>query len=194
MVRWDTTLGDYKSEQLFSLQSSFLPTTVYLRGNHTSKKEAEHRKSTKTQQPPLCVKCNTQMQRIMYHQQRLFQPTQPIPVQCRAQHPPKFPACNSHHSTARLPSTHSFFGCTSRLAPPRTLSAPPQRSSRRAQPIPKAMINVELSPATYLGVVLIGSGITLLQIRNQKPLLSRDTDIIAACIAILAGGILIFQV
>lgn len=56
------------------------------------------------------------------------------------------------------------------------------------------MINVELSPATYLGVVLIGSGITLLQIRNQKPLLSRDTDIIAACIAILAGGILIFQV
>lgn len=56
------------------------------------------------------------------------------------------------------------------------------------------MINVELSPATYLGVVLIGSGITLLQIRNQKPLLSRDTDIIAACISILAGGILIFQV
>lgn len=56
------------------------------------------------------------------------------------------------------------------------------------------MINVELSPATYLGVVLIGSGITLLQIRNQKPVLSRDTDIIAACISILAGGILIFQV
>lgn len=56
-----------------------------------------------------------------------------------------------------------------------------------------AMVNVELSPATYLGVVLIGSGLTLLQIRQSKPVLSRDTDIISACISILAGGILIFQ-
>lgn len=55
------------------------------------------------------------------------------------------------------------------------------------------MVNVDLSPATYLGIVLIGSGLALLQIRQSKPLLSRDTDIISACVSILAGGILVFQ-
>lgn len=56
------------------------------------------------------------------------------------------------------------------------------------------MVNVDVSPAVILGVGLIGSGLTLWQIRQAKPWISKDYDVVISCVALLVGGILIFQV
>lgn len=66
---------------------------------------------------------------------------------------------------------------------------------RRAarQPI-RAMVNVDVSPSVVLGVGLIGAGISLWQVRQAKPAISKDYDVVISCISLLVGGILIFQV
>jgi hypothetical protein len=61
------------------------------------------------------------------------------------------------------------------------------------QPI-RAMVNVDVSPSVVLGVGLIGAGISLWQVRQAKPAISKDYDVVISCISLLVGGILIFQV
>jgi len=57
-----------------------------------------------------------------------------------------------------------------------------------------AMVNVDVSPSVILGVGLIGTGVSLWQIRQSKPWISKDYDVVVSCISLLVGGILIFQV
>ena len=56
------------------------------------------------------------------------------------------------------------------------------------------MVNVEYSPALLLGVGFIAAGLGLYQLRVMRPWLSRDQDIVIFCVAVLSGGILVFQV
>jgi len=65
------------------------------------------------------------------------------------------------------------------------------RSSNLVQPL--AMVNVDVSPSVILGVGLIGAGVSLWQIRQSKPWISKDYDVVVSCISLLVGGILIFQ-
>jgi hypothetical protein len=56
------------------------------------------------------------------------------------------------------------------------------------------MVNVDVSPSVILGVGLIGAGVSLWQIRQARPWISKDYDVVISCISLLVGGILIFQV
>ena len=70
----------------------------------------------------------------------------------------------------------------------------PRAFPRRHQAVSvKAMVNVDVSPSVILGVGLIGSGVSLWQIRQTKPWISKDYDVVISCISLLVGGILIFQ-
>jgi len=55
------------------------------------------------------------------------------------------------------------------------------------------MVNVDLSPATILGTSMVLSGLALYQVRASKPWLSRDYDVVISSIAVLTGGIIVFQ-
>ena len=68
-----------------------------------------------------------------------------------------------------------------------------QRLRGRSQLHCEAMVNVDVSPSVILGVGLIGSGVSLWQIRQTKPWISKDYDVVISCISLLVGGILIFQ-
>jgi hypothetical protein len=68
-----------------------------------------------------------------------------------------------------------------------------QLRRRGYQTTTKAMVNVDVSPSVILGVGLIGSGVSLWQIRQSKPWISKDYDVVISCISLLVGGILIFQ-
>ena len=56
------------------------------------------------------------------------------------------------------------------------------------------MINVDGSPPLFLGAGMIAAGAILYQLRNSRPYVTKDFDIVLSCIAIFAGGILVFQV
>ena len=56
------------------------------------------------------------------------------------------------------------------------------------------MINVDGSPPLFLGAGMIAAGAVLYQLRNSRPYITKDFDIVLSCIAIFAGGILVFQV
>lgn len=56
-----------------------------------------------------------------------------------------------------------------------------------------ALINVDVSPALILGVGMMGSGLALYTVRSNRPEISRDSDVFFSSVAILVGGILIFQ-
>ncbi|KAL4860268.1 hypothetical protein ACK3TF_000449 [Chlorella vulgaris] len=56
-----------------------------------------------------------------------------------------------------------------------------------------SLVNVDLSPSVILGVGLIFSGLSLVQVRRVKPWISKDYDIVVSSIGFLVGGILIFQ-
>lgn len=64
--------------------------------------------------------------------------------------------------------------------------------SRRAARV-SAMVNIDLGPATLLGTTMVLSGIALYQVRASRPWLSRDYDVVVSSLAILTGGILVFQ-
>lgn len=68
-----------------------------------------------------------------------------------------------------------------------------QGHRRRTSTTPMAMVNVDVSPSVILGVGLIGAGVSLWQIRQVKPWISKDYDVVVSCISLLVGGILIFQ-
>lgn len=58
-----------------------------------------------------------------------------------------------------------------------------------------AMIQVDYSqPAIWLGLGLIGGGLSLYQLRRIQPVLSKDSDIVVSSVLIFSGGILVFQV
>ena len=69
-----------------------------------------------------------------------------------------------------------------------------RRRQPRAAVQTRAMVNVDVSPSVILGVGLIGAGVSLWQIRQAKPWISKDYDVVVSCISLLVGGILIFQV
>lgn len=73
----------------------------------------------------------------------------------------------------------------------RYVKARATRSVRQLTPV--AMVNVDVSPSVILGVGLIGAGVSLWQIRQARPWISRDYDVVVSCISLLVGGILIFQ-
>lgn len=56
------------------------------------------------------------------------------------------------------------------------------------------MINVDGSPPLFLGAGMIAAGAVLYQLRNSRPYITKDFDIVLSCIALFAGGILVFQV
>lgn len=70
-----------------------------------------------------------------------------------------------------------------------------RRATNRGQPAQiLAMINVDGSPPLFLGAGMIAAGAILYQLRNSRPYITKDFDIVLSCIAIFAGGILVFQV
>lgn len=88
-------------------------------------------------------------------------------------------SCNSIYNRYRTHSTHHVRGGRAQRG----------RSRLRCE----AMVNVDVSPSVILGVGLIGSGVSLWQIRQTKPWISKDYDVVISCISLLVGGILIFQ-
>lgn len=56
-----------------------------------------------------------------------------------------------------------------------------------------ALVNVDFGPGTLLGMVLIGSGIALYQVRTVRPEIARDFDVFFSSVGLLCGGILVFQ-
>lgn len=55
------------------------------------------------------------------------------------------------------------------------------------------MINIEFGPSTILGIFIVFGGILLYFLRSIKPTIARDSDIFFSSLALLSGGILIFQ-
>ena len=56
-----------------------------------------------------------------------------------------------------------------------------------------ALVNVDFGPGTVLGMLLIGSGVALYQVRTMRPEVSRDYDVFFSSLGLLCGGILVFQ-
>lgn len=86
---------------------------------------------------------------------------------------------------------HSRSSLPSALRPS---SAPAVRAGRASALCTRAMVNVDFSPSVLMGVGLIGAGLSLWQVRQSKPYLSKDYDVVVSCVSLLVGGILIFQV
>lgn len=57
----------------------------------------------------------------------------------------------------------------------------------------RALVNVDFGPAMILGSGMVASGLALYQVRVVRPEVSKDYDIMFASVALLCGGILIFQ-
>ncbi len=57
----------------------------------------------------------------------------------------------------------------------------------------RALVNVDFGPAMILGSGMVASGLALYQVRAVRPEVSKDYDIMFASVALLCGGILIFQ-
>nr|YP_010933165.1 hypothetical chloroplast RF66 [Nitella hyalina]APP89492.1 hypothetical protein [Nitella hyalina]WKT08458.1 hypothetical chloroplast RF66 [Nitella hyalina] len=55
------------------------------------------------------------------------------------------------------------------------------------------MINFELSPSVFIGIILLIVAIALYFIRIWTPSISQDYDLIFSSMGVLCGGILIFQ-
>lgn len=134
--------------------------------------------------------------------QRLHGPRCSLPVMSpvRATLPrgAALPAAPRRPLTATLRRSNS--ACTALL--PRVLPARPalphlrarRRQGRGTALAARAMVNVDFSPSVLLGVSLIGAGVSLWQIRQVKPEISKDYDVVVSCVSLLVGGILIFQV
>ena len=100
----------------------------------------------------------------------------------------------------RNPARAQRWGCAA--APPRARGGrvAGSRSPRAAgggrgstRGVTTALVNVEFGPSTVLGVGMVLGGLGLYQVRAMRPALSRDYDIMFSSIALLTGGILIFQ-
>ena len=95
--------------------------------------------------------------------------------------------CSSRSGLARRRDRGEGLAAATALRPRRLLRA---GASRRHT---VALVNVDFGPAMLLGSGLMASGVALYQVRVVRPQVSRDYDIMFASIALLCGGILIFQ-
>lgn len=57
----------------------------------------------------------------------------------------------------------------------------------------KSLVNVDVSPSVILGVTFLVGGVGLIQLRAVRPQISKDKDIVFSSVALLCGGILVFQ-
>jgi len=57
----------------------------------------------------------------------------------------------------------------------------------------KSLVNVDISPSVILGVTFLVGGVGLIQLRAIRPQISKDKDIVFSSVALLCGGILVFQ-
>jgi len=64
---------------------------------------------------------------------------------------------------------------------------------RKCREVTRALVNVDFGPAMILGSGMVASGLALYQVRVVRPEVSKDYDIMFASVALLCGGILIFQ-
>jgi hypothetical protein len=95
---------------------------------------------------------------------------------------------------AKISSVALISSCHLLRRPLGAMSIHRRRVDRRSNTVqPLAMVNVDVSPSVILGVGLIGAGVSLWQIRQSKPWISKDYDVVVSCISLLVGGILIFQ-
>ena len=99
----------------------------------------------------------------------------------------------THPPIPRSPTQAALSPGRHALAPLPTAPAPAAARRRPAPRAATAMVNVDFSPALFLGMGLIGGGLTLYQLRRFRPGLSRDFDVIVSSVAIFSGGILVFQ-
>merc|ERR1712157_568872 len=80
--------------------------------------------------------------------------------------------------------------CSLLLKAQRVSSATSTTTRRR---VTRALVNVDFGPAMLLGSGMVASGLALYQVRVVRPEVSKDYDIMFASVALLCGGILIFQ-
>jgi len=80
--------------------------------------------------------------------------------------------------------------CSLLLKTKRVSSATSTTTRRR---VTRALVNVDFGPAMLLGSGMVASGLALYQVRVVRPEVSKDYDIMFASVALLCGGILIFQ-
>jgi hypothetical protein len=57
----------------------------------------------------------------------------------------------------------------------------------------KALLNVDFTAATVLGITTMASGIILFNVRSFRPESARDTDVFFGSVMLLVGGVLVFQ-
>ena len=106
------------------------------------------------------------------------------------------PRCRqqTRHSFPRRLTQHQHATSTFTAIAKKQITRISTRNNSSAARTPcRAMVNVDVSPSVILGVGLIGSGVSLWQIRQTKPWISKDYDVVISCISLLVGGILIFQ-
>jgi Ycf66 protein N-terminus len=121
-----------------------------------------------------------------------------VPIVCqssilsRSTYSAKKPSLNNTQisSVASISSSHLLRRSLGTITTTNSRRARDRRSNT-VQPL--AMVNVDVSPSVILGVGLIGAGVSLWQIRQSKPWISKDYDVVVSCISLLVGGILIFQ-
>ena len=106
-------------------------------------------------------------------------------------------SCSTESACLQACKLRSTYARHSSLAgkPLRHITKHMPHTSRNRGPLrATAMINVDGSPPLFLGAGMVVAGLILYQLRNSRPYITKDFDIVLSCIAIFAGGILIFQV
>eukprot|EP01025_Chloroclados_australasicus_P010223 TRINITY_DN1406_c0_g1_i3.p1 TRINITY_DN1406_c0_g1~~TRINITY_DN1406_c0_g1_i3.p1 ORF type:complete len:373 (+),score=16.27 TRINITY_DN1406_c0_g1_i3:55-1119(+) len=69
-----------------------------------------------------------------------------------------------------------------------------KRRAQRTKFIVTSLVNVDVfSPSVVLGGVMVGAGCYLYMVRQQKPEISKDLDVIAATMMTVTGGIVFLQ-
>ena len=111
-------------------------------------------------------------------QTRVFLHARTHATLCFTQVPARWCYCSAHHSAV--------------LSGVR-VGAVARRSSKRGHVPTVALVNVDFGPGTVLGLLLIGSGVALYQVRTVRPEVSRDYDVFFSSLGLLCGGILVFQ-
>lgn len=68
-----------------------------------------------------------------------------------------------------------------------------KRHLRKPRNLSVALLNVDFTAATALGVTTMLSGLTLFQVRSFRPESARDSDVFFGSVLLLVGGVLVFQ-
>ncbi len=97
-------------------------------------------------------------------------------------------------AAARALPQRPWHTCRLRALQGRSLHKASRRRSSGVAAAPRAMVNVDFSPALVLGLGMVAGGLLLYNVRLSRPWISRDYDVVISSISILTGGILVFQV